>query len=199
MITMKKPNVVERYGEDGKFSHYALIDVQTGCLLWSETPEKELQKINEYNGAAFSECGKYRYSLWRVWDKSKPLVMFIGLNPSMADAVDDDPTIRRVKRFAEDWGYGGVYMTNLFAWITPYPEELEKCSDPLKGNDSWLKSTYVKCSKVIFAWGSFKEAEERAKEVIKMFPDAEALIINQDGTPRHPLYVKADTKPIKYK
>ena len=150
------------------------------------------------NGAEFSKDRKYRYALWRIWDTQKPFLGFIGLNPSRADKSADDPTIRRVKRFATDWGYGGVYMMNLFAWVTPYPEELIKCNDPLGDNDKWLIETSKKCDKIIFAWGSFQEAVERSKYVASLFPDAYALIINNDGSPRHPLYVKADTIPIPY-
>jgi len=65
------------------------------------------------SGAEFSECRKYRYALWRIWDKSKPLVMFIGLNPSTANENVDDPTIRSVCRMTKNNGYGGVYMMNL--------------------------------------------------------------------------------------
>jgi hypothetical protein len=54
----------------------------------------------EKRGAEFSPCGKYRYALWRIWDFKKPLAMFIGLNPSTADASKDDPTIKRVRATA---------------------------------------------------------------------------------------------------
>lgn len=149
------------------------------------------------DGAIFSKCRKYRYALWRIWDNNKPFIMFIGLNPSTANETKNDPTIRRVVQFASKWGYGGVYMTNLFAYVTAYPEKLKTCEDPLKDNDKWLKKISVKVEKIVFAWGSFKEAEERAKEVINMF-DGYALIINKDGSPRHPLYIKNDTKLIKF-
>ena len=149
------------------------------------------------NGAQFSECRKYRYALWRIWDNSKPLVMFIGLNPSTANEASNDPTIRRVKRFASDWGFGGVYMMNLFAYVTPYPEILKKCDDPLCDNDRWLEEIAIKCNKIIFAWGSFPEASKRAKDIINKF-DGHALIINKDGSPRHPLYVPNNIEPIKY-
>jgi len=149
----------------------------------------------ENNGAAFSDCKKYRYVLWRIWDKSKQLVMFIGLNPSTANESSDDPTIRRIKKFAFDWGFGGFYMMNLFAHITAYPSQLEKCDN--FQNDKWLKKIALKCDKIIFAWGSFNESSVRAKEIIEMF-DGYALLINKDGSPRHPLYVKSDIKPIKY-
>ncbi len=91
------------------------------------------------NGAIFSPCGKYRYVLWRKWEADGPYIMFIGLNPSTANADTDDPTIRRVVRFAKSWGYHGVYMLNLFAYVTPYPEELKKCLDPVGENDMYIK------------------------------------------------------------
>ena len=152
----------------------------------------------ENNGAIFSYCKKYRYVLWRIWDKSKPYVMFIGLNPSTANETSDDPTIRRVKKFAFDWGYGGIYMMNLFAFVTPYPEKLEVCEDPIGENDKWLNIIAVKCDKIIFAWGSFKEAQKRAKQIMERF-SGYALIINNDGSPRHPLYVNANTEPVPIK
>lgn len=157
-----------------------------------------MQNLFEDNGAEFSECRKYRYCLWRIWDKNKPLVMFIGLNPSTANETIDDPTIRRVKGFATKWEYGGVYMTNLFAFVTAYPEELKGVRDPLGDNDKWLKQVAARCEKIIFAWGSFEEAQERAKQVIEMFPKSQALVINNDGSPRHPLYVKKDVIPRLY-
>lgn len=154
---------------------------------------------NDFNGAEFSECGRYRYGLWRKWDNDKPNIMFIGLNPSTATATMDDPTIRRVKRFAIDWGYGGVYMCNLFAYISPYPEDLMQLVDTIGDNDKWLSYFATMCKDVLFAWGSFPAAKLRAEIVSKMFPSAVCLGINKNGTPKHPLYVPAKTKQINYK
>lgn len=151
------------------------------------------------SGAEFSECGQYRYGLWRKWDEDKPNIMFIGLNPSTATETMDDPTIRRVKRFAMDWGYGGVYMCNLFAFISAYPNDLKTCDDPIADNDLWLIYFATMCKDVLFAWGSFPEATERAKIVSDMFPAAVCLGLNKNGTPKHPLYISANTKPLKYK
>ncbi len=147
----------------------------------------------EKNGACFSECKRYRYSLWRIWDNTKPIVMFIGLNPSTATEAKDDPTIRKVKRFAFDWNFGGVYMLNLFAFISTDPNAL--LLEPIEKigfyNNYFLKEYSAKAQEIIFAWGNFKAAEERAKDVIKMFPSAKALHINKNGSPKHPLYCKS--------
>lgn len=153
---------------------------------------------NTFAGAEFSPCRKYRYVLWRIWYRAKPKVMFIGLNPSTANEMSDDPTIRRVKAMAKNWGYGGVYMVNLFAFVTTYPDELLKCPDPVNGNDIWLQKVASQCAEIIFAWGNFKEAQYRANKIIAMFPNAKALHINKNGSPKHPLYVKGDTVPIPF-
>jgi len=149
---------------------------------------------NENAGAIFSESKNYRYVLWRKWDETKPAVMFIGLNPSTANENEDDPTIRRVKRFAFDWGFGTVYMLNLFAYVTAYPEELKKCNDPIGDNDNWLKEYAKKSDQIVFSWGSFSESKERAIKVIEMFPNSKCLVKNRDGSPKHPLYISASIK-----
>ncbi len=148
-------------------------------------------------GAEFSEDRMYRYALWRIWDRDTPLIAFIGLNPSTANETDDDPTIRRVVSFSKKWGYGGVYMVNLFAYVTSDPAQLSQCEDPLGDNDFWLDHVARICLKVVFAWGSFPQAADRAREVIQKF-DGYALVVNKDGSPRHPLYVLASTELIQY-
>lgn len=56
----------------------------------------------EKRSAIFSDDRVYRYTLEIVWDDGKPLAQFIGLNPSTADEVKDDPTIRKCKQFAKN-------------------------------------------------------------------------------------------------
>lgn len=154
---------------------------------------------DKISGARFSECRKYRYVLWRIWDFNLPRIMFIGLNPSTADETQNDPTIRRVVGFAKDWGYGGVYMCNLFGIVSTDPAELKTCDDPVKDNDSWLLQYSELSRDILFGWGNFKEATERAVMVSGWFPNALCLGKNANGTPKHPLYIAAKTKPIPFR
>ena len=66
--------------------------------------------------ATLSADRVYRYVLKRTWLEERPFVMFIGLNPSIADENEDDPTTRRCMRYAGSWGFGGLIVTNLFAF-----------------------------------------------------------------------------------
>ena len=151
------------------------------------------------SGAEFSEDRKYRYALWRIWDKSKPLVMFIGLNPSTANETEPDPTIRRVMSFARKWGFGGFYMMNLFGIVSADPSVLVTGKgDPVGDNDHWLEEISKKCDNVVFCWGAFEQARYRSRKVIAMFPNALCLKKTKEGHPWHPLYVKADIIPHRF-
>src|SRR5688572_27063956 len=156
--------------------------------------------FGNYSGAYFSDDRKYRYALWRIWDNSKPLVMFIGLNPSTANETDNDPTIKSVCRIAKNNGYGGVYMMNCFAYVTTDPKLLMHNLMSDEWNNNMLTIIASKCKDVVFAWGNFDVVKElgRDVELCKMFPEAKALFINKNGTPKHPLYVKSNIEPVKF-
>lgn len=143
--------------------------------------------FGNYKGAEFSKCGKYRYKLWRVWDDSLPKAMCIGLNPSTANERTNDQTISYLVKMLSKLGYGGFYMMNLFAFISSKPAALLTCADPLGDNDNKLKEVSAICKDVIVCWGSFKQAQERIKEVLPNYPDAKCFGVNINGTPMHPL------------
>jgi hypothetical protein len=158
--------------------------------------------MTEIKGADFSEDGWYRYSLWRVWDESKPLVMFIGLNPSKASHDVDDPTIRRVRTISKNLGYGGFYMCNCFSYISTNPDMLQaETLEAIMRNAEIIKRVANSCKDIIFAWGNFDIVRKRGvdKKLTEAFPNAMALFINKNGSPKHPLYCKSDIKPVIFK
>ena len=153
-------------------------------------------------GSVISECGKYRYQLWRIWDENKPKVLFVMLNPSKADAEKDDPTITRCIGFAKSWGYGGLYVGNLFAYRATKPEELKKADDPFGGdlNEHNLIWMADKCDLLLCAWGNptiTKNMNRQTHFVKDLGLEPHYLELTKDGTPGHPLFLPADLKPKK--
>ena len=148
--------------------------------------------------ATFSPCRKYRYALWRLWDEAKPYVLFIGLNPSTADEVKDDPTVRRCIRYARDWGYGGLCMSNIFAFRATDPKVMKREADPVGlENDEWLKDLARDAGISVAAWGTHGSHMGRGARVIEMIDDLHYLDKTKAGHPKHPLYLPASLRPKK--
>jgi hypothetical protein len=134
-----------------------------------------------------------------VWGTGWKFLIVIGLNPSTADEIEDDPTIRRCIRYAKDWGFDGLRMLNLFALRSTDPRKLSEVVDPVGPlNNAYLKA--MAGSITLCAWGANKFAHDRAREVLDLLAarDLYVLGFTKDGAPRHPLYMKADIKPIKW-
>jgi len=159
--------------------------------------------------AAFSTCRRYRWWLRRQWQPQRPTLVFVGLNPSRADAERDDPTLRRLVGFARQWGYGSLLVLNLFARISPSPAVLMRCSDPVgPENDRWLLWTLgLGPAAIWLGWGNRGALDGRDRTVLTLLnralscasvgttPELLCLGWTAAGQPRHPLYVPAGTKP----
>jgi hypothetical protein len=143
--------------------------------------------------------GAYRYSLHRRWGHpSLPVATFVMLNPSTADAVTDDPTIRRCRGFARRWGCGGLTVGNLYALRATNPRDLWTAADPVgPRNDAVLDQLVILAGDlggpVVAAWGAHAR-KDRVDAVLARWPDAfRCLGVTGAGAPRHPLYVRGDT------
>jgi hypothetical protein len=163
-------------------------------------------------GAKFG--GKvYRFSLTRDWDSFENPVRacFILLNPSIADADRDDPTVTRCIGFAHKWGYEGLEIVNLFAFRATNPAELYTAEDPVGApeNYQFLREAIVRAGIVIVGWGLNAKMPAKYRthlpgHVLKMVrrnrPDLRpmALGFNSDRSPKHPLYISAAQEPFEY-
>lgn len=76
------------------------------------------------SGAVLSDDRIHRYWLWRIWDRSRPVLVCCMFNPSTADAKKDDPTIMRLCHFAKAWGYGGLLVVNLYSLRSSDPHHV---------------------------------------------------------------------------
>lgn len=154
------------------------------------------------NVCIFSENRLHRYVLKHIWDEDKPVCMFVGLNPSTADEISHDNTVRRCVNFAKDWGYGTLIMTNIFGYRATDPKDMKEFSMPIGvSNDYHLLDMAESVALVIAAWGTHAEHMNRHKEVMNLFVDHNlyCLGVTKAGYPKHPLYLKSDLRPVLYK
>jgi len=151
------------------------------------------------NNAIFSDDRKYRYVLSRVWDDSKPAVLLIGLNPSTADETKNDPTIRRCIGFAQKWGFGSLYVCNLFAYRATYPQDLFKQEDPVGSeNDEWIKKIQNEVDLVVLAYGNHGHYKSRHLEILRIINNPHCINTSKSAMPMHPLYLKYTENPVPY-
>jgi hypothetical protein len=151
--------------------------------------------------AKISSCGRYRYYLFRKVSESTRTLVFVMLNPSTADGSIDDATIRRIMAFALAWGYGNVMVVNLFAFRATLPADLKRADDPIgPENAEHILYAIQHAETVVCGWGSQKGFDRMEQEVINFAVFASAmnvplycLHVNQDGSPKHPLYCRNDS------
>lgn len=138
---------------------------------------------------------EYRYELRRQWDEGASTVVWVMLNPSTADEVSDDPTIRRVVSFSKGWGFRECVVLNLFAMRATQPAALLTAVDPVgPENDAKLKLWAMAGYEMIAAWGAVpKRLRSRVGEVLRITGRTfTCLGETKDRQPRHPLYVRGD-------
>ena len=143
----------------------------------------------------------YRYFLRRsvAGDRdlsAKPPIAFLLLNPSTADEVQDDPTVRRCRRYALAWGYGEVIILNAFAFRATNPQLLRTQADPVgPENDRIIKQTAqvvgAQGGTLVCGWGNhggFRARGKALRSLLKGYP-AQAFPFTGTGEPGHPLYL----------
>lgn len=161
------------------------------------------------NSAEFSVCGTYRFTLERRWRAVGRRVCFMMLNPSTADASQDDPTIRRCIGFAQRWSdpdpVAALTILNLFAFRSTDPGGLLNKWDPVgPSNDDWIVRRAADCD-VICAWGANANRVDKMRplEVLDLLGLAKArtyaLAFTADGSPAHPLYLKSSLEPQRWR
>lgn len=165
-------------------------------------------RTRQWEPAIFSPCRTWRYRLTREWALSGTDLVVIGLNPSTADETNDDPTIRRCIRFAKDWGHARLHMVNLFAFRATKPEDMKAAADPVgPDTDRHLANLCREAQsyggQILAAWGTHGSHRGRDAYVASLLEFRGqirllALGSNADGSPKHPLYIKASTRPTAW-
>ena len=147
----------------------------------------------------------YRYALRRTWNDSRPIVLFVMLNPSTADANKDDQTIKKCMGLASRWGFGSLWVGNLFAYRSTDPRALTTARKEGKDvvgpeNDWWLARMGAHVDSVVAAWGADKAVtQERVTVIHEIFAGRlSALRLTKHGHPMHPLFIAYDTRLVEF-
>jgi hypothetical protein len=154
------------------------------------------EKLTLRCSAELSECGRYRYSLSRIWDRRKGAGLFVLLNPSTATAHFSDQTMGNCNNLAVHWGWGGFYIGNLYAFRATNPQELHAQDDPVGPlNDAVLRRLARRAECVVLAWGNGHRA--RAATVKRLLGDYTLFCLreNRGGGYQHPARIRAEDYP----
>ena len=164
--------------------------------------------------AVISECGLYRYRLDRValggLSDSGHIYAFIGVNPSTADAVANDATIRKLRTFVQNWGGARFIVGNAFAFRSTDVRALRDVGDPIgPENDKYLMQIVQEADYVVPMWGA---RGKLPKELRPQLDNVAALLrlhiqpgkvlwtfgLTGSGDPMHPLMIRNSTQLQKW-
>lgn len=157
--------------------------------------------------AEISDCGLYRYELRRIWDDALPPLVLCMLNPSIADAEIDDPTIVRAMQRARNAKCGSLLVVNLGAGRNTSPQKWMAMADPIGPRNEphlsgALHEAWRRKGIAVAGWGAWGGFMDRDKNFLQM-AKANAVPLfclgkTVDGHPRHPLYVSYETQLTPY-
>ena len=161
----------------------------------------------------FSKCKSYRWILKRELLSGKKCVVFIGLNPSKANSVNNDRTLVRIINFCKKWNYKNIYVINLFGLISKSPYHLSKSKDPVGKNNDLITlkvlefwRTNINCD-LWLGWGDKGSLNRRDFKVLKLIKNLSKMHsmknnypkriytmgVTRKGNPRHPLYMPSES------
>lgn len=147
--------------------------------------------------ATISPCGVYRYRLGRRWGEGAGLV-YVMLNPSTADANQDDPTIRRCIRFAQSNGFDAIDVVNLYAFRATSPADLKRAGYLVGPENDQHILDATRGQQVCLAWGANASGLTRPAEVLKLLRgihvEPQCLWATRSGHPQHPLMLPASCR-----
>jgi hypothetical protein len=163
--------------------------------------------------AVFSPCTKhdrpcaeactgriYRFRLyWPTGLANDRVVLWVLANPSSASATDTDPTVRRCIGYARQWGFGWASIGNVRAWRETDPDLVPRDSTAIGPENEWHLIDMMRGAELI-VMGFGKLGGEHGRSVVELVRASGkvpcALKLNEDGSPQHPLYLRATLRPF---
>tara|TARA_B100000700_G_C14700461_1_gene694223 strand:+ start:140 stop:715 length:576 start_codon:yes stop_codon:yes gene_type:complete len=162
-----------------------------------------------FGEAVFSSCNLYRFSLTRKIQDDQRTLLFIGLNPSIADDYFNDQTLRKLLKICTLLGYGTLVVLNLFSRVSKAPKQLQLCLDPIGNQNNNFLSFYTFIWSrnyfwdLCFGWGvngCLYQRDTSVIELLSIYLSARSIFckdalgplvfgLTKAGHPRHPLYL----------
>jgi hypothetical protein len=125
--------------------------------------------------------------------------MFIGMNPSTADATVNDPTCAREWSFSLREGFSGMVKANVGDYRATDPRMLLEpgvvASSP--ANLPAIRAAAAKACLVVVCHGKLNKAlVGPGREIVRALREDGVSLwcfgTNADGSPKHPLYLRLD-------
>lgn len=155
--------------------------------------------------AEFSDDGIYRHWLHRNWgfrrytDGREPYMLWIGANPSTAEARIDDPTIRKEMAFTKRMLIDRYVKVNIMDYRATYPKDLLRPGvHPCSPRNAETISGFARgAHAIVVCWGKLHpRLAVHADAVLRLLNGRplNCLGVNGDGSPKHPLYLAGNTR-----
>jgi hypothetical protein len=157
--------------------------------------------------AVISDCGLYRMRLDRDLGQSGPVAAILGVNPSTADAITNDHTIRKDMGFGRRLGWSRIIKVNKFAYRATDVRALASAADPIgPDNDRYIDEAFREADIVVWAYGPLAKLPKRLRRrwIEVGFISARAgrhihcFGTAKDGHPLHTLMLGYDTPLIRW-
>lgn len=156
--------------------------------------------------AVLSSCEKYRYRLEREVGLLDELVIaYFGVNPSTADALVNDNTVKRWIGFSQLFGASRFIVGNAFGYRSKDVSVLATVNDPIgPDNDEHLQSIINDADILVPCWGSrhkiSRRLHHRLDDTLRMIQASGKSVmtfgLTLSGDPKHPQFLPYETQLV---
>lgn len=140
--------------------------------------------------AIFSRCGNYRPYLSRCWGEGRT-IMWLCMNPSSATDQLDDATSKKLTRHSRRLGYSKMFLLNVMDYRATDPRQIHLDAERSNRNIHYITKCAALTETVVFAYGRLKDRrgwKDYAAEAVQACRgiQPQCVLINRNGSPRHP-------------
>lgn len=160
------------------------------------------------NSAVLSDDGLHRFRLDRQIGTGQIKFMFIGVNPSTADATVNDQTVKKWVGFSSQWGAEKFSVANLFTWRATDVKQLNKYHEINREfhSDFHMKMMLSESDVIVPCWGRRDKIADRhrsridvvKKMILEVNKPVKCFGLTKNGDPKHPLMLPYSTELMDF-